>query len=72
MTPATGRSGLDELLAQQVAYYRALAGEYEDHILPFPGGDELSAALDAFQPTDRGWNLRAGPSTPRSKCRTSR
>jgi hypothetical protein len=37
------RAGLDALLAEQIAYYRALAGEYEQHALPFAGGDELAA-----------------------------
>ncbi|BCJ33096.1 hypothetical protein Athai_05990 [Actinocatenispora thailandica] len=51
---------LDQLLAEQIAYYRALAGEYEDHALPFGGGDELSAALDAFRPTGSVLELACG------------
>lgn len=41
----------DPLLAEQLAYYRAIAPEYEDHALPGPGEGELIAALDAFRPT---------------------
>jgi hypothetical protein len=41
----------DPLLAEQIAYYRAVAPEYEDHTIPGPGEDELIAAIDAFRPT---------------------
>jgi SAM-dependent methyltransferase len=51
----------DELLAEQVAYYRAIAPEYEDHVIPGPGEDELTAALDAFQPTGDVLELACGP-----------
>jgi SAM-dependent methyltransferase len=54
---------LDQLLAEQAAYYRAVAPEYEDHALPFDGGAELSAALDAFRPTGRVLELACGPGT---------
>jgi SAM-dependent methyltransferase len=53
-------SKLDQLLAEQVAYYRAVAPEYEDHALPFDGGDELSAALDAFRPAGSVLELACG------------
>ncbi|GAA5126470.1 class I SAM-dependent methyltransferase [Pseudonocardia adelaidensis] len=52
---------LDQLLAEQVGYYRAVAPEYEDHALPFDAGDELSAALDAFGPTGSVLELACGP-----------
>ncbi|MBI2567922.1 MAG: class I SAM-dependent methyltransferase [Candidatus Schekmanbacteria bacterium] len=52
---------LDPLLAEQVAYYRAIAREYEDHAIPAPGGRELSAALDAFRPTGQVLELACGP-----------
>lgn len=52
---------LDQLLAEQVDYYRAVAPEYEDHALPFDVGDELSAALDAFRPTGSVLELACGP-----------
>jgi 2-polyprenyl-3-methyl-5-hydroxy-6-metoxy-1,4-benzoquinol methylase len=62
MTPA-GSEHLAELLDEQVAYYRAVAAEYEDHALPFPGGAELSEALDAFRPTGSVLELACGPGT---------
>jgi SAM-dependent methyltransferase len=52
---------LDGLLAEQAAYYDAGAHEYEDHALPFGGGDELAAALDAFTPTGSVLELACGP-----------
>ncbi|MGH3368324.1 MAG: class I SAM-dependent methyltransferase [Nocardioidaceae bacterium] len=54
---------LEQLLGEQVAYYRAVATEYEDHALPFAGGDELSAALDAFRPTGGVLELACGQGT---------
>ncbi|GAA0898863.1 class I SAM-dependent methyltransferase [Pseudonocardia zijingensis] len=51
---------LDRLLAEQVAYYRAVAPEYEDHTLPFDGGEELSAALEAFRPAGHVLELACG------------
>lgn len=60
---ATGGENLDALLAEQVGYYRAVAREYEDHFLPFPGGDELAAALDAFRPAGSVLELACGPGT---------
>src|ERR687888_2681812 len=51
----------DPLLAEQIAYYRAIAPEYEDHALPGPGEDELIAALDTFQPTGDVLELACGP-----------
>jgi SAM-dependent methyltransferase len=51
----------DALLAEQLAYYRAIAPEYEDHTIPGPGEDELIAAIDAFQPTGDVLELACGP-----------
>ncbi|MEA2273736.1 MAG: hypothetical protein QOI98_2444 [Solirubrobacteraceae bacterium] len=55
---------LDRLLAEQVAYYRAVAGEYEQHSLSGDevagGGSELEAALDAFAPTGDVLELACG------------
>jgi len=48
---ASGGEDLAGLLDDQVAFYGAVAAEYDDHALPFPGGAELSEALDAFRPT---------------------
>jgi SAM-dependent methyltransferase len=58
--PANGRE-LSHLLGEQVAYYRALAADYLDQGLDFPGGDELTEALDAFQPTGSVLELACGP-----------
>jgi demethylmenaquinone methyltransferase/2-methoxy-6-polyprenyl-1,4-benzoquinol methylase len=49
------------LLTEQVAYYRAIAGEYEDHAIAGPWQQELTAALDAFGPTGRVLELACGP-----------
>src|SRR2546430_9376458 len=44
-------SSTSSILAEQLAYYRAIANEYEDHRIDVPGQDELLAAIDAFRPT---------------------
>src|ERR687883_1139955 len=51
----------DSLLAEQIAYYRAIAPEYEDHTIPGPGEDELIAAIEAFRPTGDVLELACGP-----------
>ena len=51
----------DSLLAEQIAYYRAIAPEYEDHAIPGPGEDELVAAIEAFGPTGDVLELACGP-----------
>ena len=53
-------SELDQLLGEQIAHYRAIAAEYEDHAIPFAGADELSAALDAFRPVGTVLELACG------------
>jgi trans-aconitate methyltransferase len=60
---SSGGEHLEELLDEQVVYYRAVAAEYEDHARPFLGGSaaELSAALDAFRPTGSVLELACGP-----------
>ena len=63
MTPADRSRKLAQLLDEQVAYYRALAAEYEDHTLALADGDELTAALDAFRPTGSVLELACGPGT---------
>ena len=57
---AGGSSELDRLLADQIAYYRAVADEYGDHALPFAGAEELAAALDRFRPTGDVLELACG------------
>lgn len=56
---------LEALLAEQVAYYRAIAPEYFDHALPYlePSANELTAALDAFQPAGDVLEFACGPGT---------
>ena len=56
---------LAALLAEQVAYYRAVAAEYDDHALEGveQAGDELAAALDAFRPEGDVLELACGPGT---------
>jgi SAM-dependent methyltransferase len=51
----------DSLLAEQVAYYRAIAAEYEDYAISGSGEDELIAAVDAFRPTGDVLELACGP-----------
>jgi SAM-dependent methyltransferase len=51
---------LEPLLVEQLAYYRAIAGEYEDHTIPGPGGSELIAALDCSRPSGRVLELACG------------
>src|SRR3954453_22100046 len=47
-------------LGEQLAYYRAVAGEYEDHAIDVPGLDELLSAIDSFRPTGDLLELACG------------
>ncbi len=51
----------DDLLAEQIAYYRAIASEYESLSLPGAGGPEVARALEAFKPTGDVLELACGP-----------
>lgn len=51
----------DPLLAEQVAYYRAIAPEYEDHTIAEPGADALLAAFDAFPVAGDVLEFACGP-----------
>ena len=51
---------LGPVLSEQAAYYQAIAGEYYDHYLDVPGGEELTAALDAFRPAGSVLELACG------------
>jgi trans-aconitate methyltransferase len=51
---------LQALLAEQIAYYRAIAAEYDEHALREPGGDELLAAFDSFRPGGEVLELACG------------
>jgi trans-aconitate methyltransferase len=53
----------DPLLAEQVAYYRAVAPEYFDHAIEMAGGSELQAAIDGFRPRGDVLELACGPGT---------
>jgi SAM-dependent methyltransferase len=54
----------DQLLAEQIAYYRARAREYFDGIVSDVAAQEaLQAALDAFRPTGDVLELACGPGT---------
>jgi SAM-dependent methyltransferase len=55
------RSVQDQLLTEQRDYYSALAPEYLDQGLDFPGADELTDALDSFRPAGRVLELACGP-----------
>lgn len=56
-------SGDQQLLKEQIDYYRAVATEYLDGRLDEPGGDELAAAVEAFAPTGDVLELASGPGT---------
>lgn len=55
------RDPMKELLAEQIAYYRAVAPAYESLALPGGGGHEVAAALDAFVPAGHVLELACGP-----------
>jgi len=58
---SAGRSDeLERLLVEQLAYYRAIVAEYEDHAIPGPGGNEVVAALDCFRPAGRVLEVACG------------
>lgn len=48
-------------LAEQLAYYRAVAHEYEDHAIDLPGKVELLSAIDSFRPAGDVLELACGP-----------
>ena len=48
------------LRSEQLAYYRAVANEYEDHSIDVPGQDELLSAIDSFRPTGDILELACG------------
>ena len=54
-------SDLDQLIEEQVTYYRAVADEFDDLLFPFPGGEELVSALDDFKATGDVLELACGP-----------
>lgn len=46
---------------EQLAYYRAIADEYEDHAIEVPGQDELLSVVESFRPTGHVLELACGP-----------
>ena len=54
-------SGASSAVDEQLAYYRAVADEYEDHAIDAPGHDELLAAIDSFRPSGNVLELACGP-----------
>ena len=63
MRPTDPDRELDPLLAEQIAYYSAVAPEYGDHAIAAAGGGELPAALAAFRPAGDVLELACGPGT---------
>jgi 2-polyprenyl-3-methyl-5-hydroxy-6-metoxy-1,4-benzoquinol methylase len=53
-------SGSSSASAEQLAYYRAVASELEDHAIDVPGQDELLSAIDSFRPTGDVLELACG------------
>jgi trans-aconitate methyltransferase len=49
------------LLNEQIAYYRAVAPEYESLSVPGAGGHEVARALEAFKPAGDVLELACGP-----------
>ena len=53
-------SARSSLRSEELAYYRAVANEYEDHAVDVPGQDELLSAIDSFRPTGDILELACG------------
>lgn len=51
MSHGRGTTSIEHLLAEQLAYYRSAAKEYDHLAISAPGAPEAQAAIDAFQPT---------------------
>ncbi len=60
MTPAGRPDDVSALLAEQIAYYRARAPEYELGTIPGARGGEPAAALHAFAPAGAVLELACG------------
>jgi ubiquinone/menaquinone biosynthesis C-methylase UbiE len=56
-------SAQDRLLAEQRAYYSALAPDYLDKSPDLAAGAELTDALDAFRPAGSVLEFACGPGT---------
>ena len=53
-------SGPPSTTDEQLAYYRAVADEYEDHAIDVPGKRELLSAIDSFRPAGDVLELACG------------
>lgn len=53
-------TGQRSIIEEQLAYYRAVAGEYHTHTLDVPGQQELLAAITAQSPTGDVLELACG------------
>ena len=49
------------MLAEQIAYFHAIAMEFEDHAIPSPGESDVIEVLEDFHPTGRVFELAFGP-----------
>lgn len=56
---------------EQLAYYRAVASEYEDHAIDAPGRDELLSAIESFRPTGHVLELACGSGVWTERLRRS-
>jgi demethylmenaquinone methyltransferase/2-methoxy-6-polyprenyl-1,4-benzoquinol methylase len=63
VTPAGNGQDISSLLAEQAAFYRAVAPEYEQHAIKGAWGGEPEAALEAFAPRGAVLELACGPAT---------
>ena len=58
---SAGDGELDQVLDEQVTYYRSLAADYLNQDLDLPGYGELTGALEAFRPAGSVLELACGP-----------
>ena len=63
MASASARRDAVSLLAEQAAFYRAVAPEYGDHAIRGVSGAEPEAALETFAPAGDVLELACGPGT---------
>src|SRR5215204_816714 len=60
MVSADRSDELEPLLDEQLAYYRAIAAEYEEHTILGSEGSDVFAALDRFRPSGHVLELACG------------
>jgi len=53
----------DPILSEQAAYYRAVAGTYEEYAIPDAWGGDVAAALDGFHAAGDVLEFACGPGT---------